>query len=156
MDEAETLCKIVLSGQTWHFGALSGIVMIYAGSRDSQVLVCGRHPHSYLCAVGYESSPLGWVNMRSARLWNHFTRLKTESSGFWQSLTNIRRQQETTVNTTTTMTMPGNKQCTFHWAEAGPWFPSVRDELSCCCGLAIQTSEPTQTLPQSLSLLLLQ
>jgi hypothetical protein len=36
MDEAETLCKIVLSVKPWHFGALSGIVMIYAGSRDSQ------------------------------------------------------------------------------------------------------------------------
>jgi hypothetical protein len=36
MDEAETLCKIVLSVKPWHFGALSGIVMIYAGARDSQ------------------------------------------------------------------------------------------------------------------------
>jgi hypothetical protein len=36
MVEAETLCKIVLSVKPWHFGALSGIVMIYAGARDSQ------------------------------------------------------------------------------------------------------------------------
>jgi hypothetical protein len=43
----------------WHFGALSGIVMIYAGSRDSQSARLWASPHSYLCAVGYESSPCG-------------------------------------------------------------------------------------------------
>jgi hypothetical protein len=36
MDESETLCKMVLAVKPWHFGALSGIVMIYAGARDSQ------------------------------------------------------------------------------------------------------------------------
>jgi hypothetical protein len=67
MDEAETLCKIVLSVKPWHFGALSGIVMIYAGSRDSQVLVCGRH--TAFLRRRYESSPcgLGQHAVREAR-----------------------------------------------------------------------------------------
>jgi hypothetical protein len=36
MDESETLCKIVLAVKPWHFGALSGIVMVYAGVHDTQ------------------------------------------------------------------------------------------------------------------------
>jgi hypothetical protein len=36
MEEAETYCKQVLAVKPWHFGALSGMVMIYAGARDSQ------------------------------------------------------------------------------------------------------------------------
>lgn len=35
LDQAETLCKIVLAVKPWHFGALSGIVMIYAAQADS-------------------------------------------------------------------------------------------------------------------------
>lgn len=36
MLESETLCKMVLAIKPWHFGALSGIVMIYAGEHDAQ------------------------------------------------------------------------------------------------------------------------
>jgi hypothetical protein len=36
LDEAETLCKIVLAVKPWHFGALSGIVMVYAAQADSE------------------------------------------------------------------------------------------------------------------------
>ena len=32
--QAETLCKIVLAVKPWHFGALSGIVMVYAGRHN--------------------------------------------------------------------------------------------------------------------------
>jgi|UPI000581AF11 hypothetical protein len=35
LEEAEVLCKIVLQLKPWHFGALSGIVMIYADLHDS-------------------------------------------------------------------------------------------------------------------------
>lgn len=34
-EEAETLCKTVLTVKPWHFGALSGLVMVYAGMQDS-------------------------------------------------------------------------------------------------------------------------
>jgi hypothetical protein len=33
--ESEMLCKTVLAVKPWHFGALSGIVMVYAARRDS-------------------------------------------------------------------------------------------------------------------------
>ena len=36
LDEAETLNKVVLAVKPWHFGALSGIVMIYAAQADSE------------------------------------------------------------------------------------------------------------------------
>ena len=36
LDEAETLCKIVLAIKPWHFGALSGIVMIFAAQTNSE------------------------------------------------------------------------------------------------------------------------
>lgn len=36
LEEAETLCKMVLAVKPWHFGALSGIVLVYAGLRDSE------------------------------------------------------------------------------------------------------------------------
>jgi tetratricopeptide (TPR) repeat protein len=36
LDEAETLCQIVLAVKPWHFGALSGIVMVYAAQADSE------------------------------------------------------------------------------------------------------------------------
>lgn len=35
LEEAETLCKIVLRVKPWHFGALSGIVMVYGALSDS-------------------------------------------------------------------------------------------------------------------------
>ena len=35
LEKAETLCKMVLRVKPWHFGALSGIVMIYAALADS-------------------------------------------------------------------------------------------------------------------------
>jgi hypothetical protein len=34
--DSETLSKLVLKVKPWHFGALSGIVMVYAGLRDSE------------------------------------------------------------------------------------------------------------------------
>lgn len=36
LEEAETLCQCVLAVKPWHFGALSGIVMIYAAQADSE------------------------------------------------------------------------------------------------------------------------
>ena len=36
LKESEALCKIVLEIKPWHFGALSGIVLIYAAMQDSQ------------------------------------------------------------------------------------------------------------------------
>jgi len=36
LDEAEALSKVVLAVKPWHFGALSGIVMIYAAQADSE------------------------------------------------------------------------------------------------------------------------
>lgn len=36
LDQAETLCKVVLAVKPWHFGALSNIVMIYAAQTDSE------------------------------------------------------------------------------------------------------------------------
>jgi len=33
-EQAESLCKMVLAVKPWHFGALSGIVMVYAGMQD--------------------------------------------------------------------------------------------------------------------------
>jgi len=36
MDESEALCKMVLAVKPWHFGALSGIVLVYVGMNDSQ------------------------------------------------------------------------------------------------------------------------
>ena len=34
LDQAEALCKIVLAVKPWHFGALSGLVMVYAGQHN--------------------------------------------------------------------------------------------------------------------------
>ena len=36
LEDALTLCKIILSVKPWHFGALSGIVLNYAGLHDSE------------------------------------------------------------------------------------------------------------------------
>jgi len=36
LEEAEALCKLVLSVKPWHFGTLSGIVMVYAAKSDSE------------------------------------------------------------------------------------------------------------------------
>jgi hypothetical protein len=36
LEESETLCQMVLAVKPWHFGALSGIVMVYAGLHDSE------------------------------------------------------------------------------------------------------------------------
>ena len=35
-EESEILCQTVLAVKPWHFGALSGIVMVYAGLHDSE------------------------------------------------------------------------------------------------------------------------
>ena len=35
-EQAETLCKMVIAVKPWHFGALSGIVMVYAGMHESE------------------------------------------------------------------------------------------------------------------------
>ena len=35
-EDSETLCQIVLAVKPWHFGALSGIVMVYESLRESQ------------------------------------------------------------------------------------------------------------------------
>lgn len=45
LDESERLCKTVLAVKPWHFGALSGIVLVYVGMKDPQ-------------------SALSWVNRR--------------------------------------------------------------------------------------------
>jgi hypothetical protein len=36
LEESETLCQMVLAVKPWHFGALSGVVMVYAGLHDSE------------------------------------------------------------------------------------------------------------------------
>ena len=36
LEEAETLCKMVLTIKPWHVGALSGIVLVYASMHDSE------------------------------------------------------------------------------------------------------------------------
>lgn len=36
LEESETLCQMVLAVKPWHFGALSGIVMVYASLHDSE------------------------------------------------------------------------------------------------------------------------
>ena len=61
-EDAEILCKMVLAVKPWHFGALSGIVMVYAAMQDpisARQWAARRLPT--FAAVGANRRRLAWV-----------------------------------------------------------------------------------------------